>query len=307
MARPMPERKTRNPRTSSGRLLAIRWSQPACSSGAKRIPNRPSSSRGRTPSCVEPVAEQGVHELDHPEQHHEADGVRRRAGPARPALARVVQPHHFTVSARPSGRPSTARRRDRRRSRPAPARGPGPSPARRSPSTLAHSSCASSTSMPASESEGPSLSRRPRSASNAAARSSRCPGAFSVRQALPLPTARHGHVAPPRGRWCERTAPRRACRPPPPGARRPAAPACRPTIDDRPRLDQPRHSRAAGRPQLGHRVLEAGVLRQQRERPRHEDHPAHCSPRIARRGGRRPAIDDTMSTTCRVSTTSWTR
>ena len=38
-----------------------------------------------------------------------------------------------------------------------------------------------------------------------------------------------------------------------------------------------------------------------------EHHARHWSPGIARRGGRRPAIDDTMSTVCRVSTTSWTR
>ena len=59
--------------------------------------------------------------------------------------------------------------------------------------------------------------------------------------------------------------------------------------------------------QLGDRVLEAGVLGEQREHARDQHDPGHWSPRIARCGGRRPAIVHTMSTVCRVSTTSCTR
>ena len=61
------------------------------------------------------------------------------------------------------------------------------------------------------------------------------------------------------------------------------------------------------RPQVGDRVLEAGVLREEGQHRRRQDDPGHCSPRIARRGSRRPAMLLTMSTVCRVSTTSWTR
>src|SRR5688572_31408654 len=59
---------------------------------------------------------------------------------------------------------------------------------------------------------------------------------------------------------------------------------------------------------------QTGVLREQREHAWHQNHlpvvetaETHCSPLIARAGGRRPAIVQTMSTTCRVSTTSCTR
>ena len=63
------------------------------------------------------------------------------------------------------------------------------------------------------------------------------------------------------------------------------------------RVGQPRDGREARGPEVDDRVLEAGVLGQEREHARHQHHPRHWSPRIARRGGRRPAIDHTMSTT----------
>ena len=78
----------------------------------------------------------------------------------------------------------------------------------------------------------------------------------------------------------------------------PSAPALLPGyagIED-PRLEL----RAAARAAVGWLVAEhPGDERDGR--------PGHCSPLMARCGGRRPAIDRTMSTTCRVSTTSCTR
>ncbi len=60
--------------------------------------------------------------------------------------------------------------------------------------------------------------------------------------------------------------------------------------------------------QLGRGVDPTGVLRQQERRARHHDDGAgHASPRTVRAGGSSPAMTDTMSSTCRVSTTSWTR
>ena len=56
------------------------------------------------------------------------------------------------------------------------------------------------------------------------------------------------------------------------------------------------------------RVLERGMAWQQGAYAGHQrDGKAHCSPLIARSGGRRPAIDHTMSTVCRVSMTWCTR
>ena len=81
-----------------------------------------------------------------------------------------------------------------------------------------------------------------------------------------------------------------------------------PDHHDRTGLRQPGGGREGRGPDLGHRVLLAGVPGQQREHPRHERDPRrHWRPRIARSGGRRPAIDHTMSTVCRVSSTWWTR
>ena len=47
--RAMPASVTRKPNTSAGTVLASRWSQPPCSSGAKRMPLSPSASRGLIP------------------------------------------------------------------------------------------------------------------------------------------------------------------------------------------------------------------------------------------------------------------
>ena len=44
-----PASVIRKPSTSAGTVLAIRCSQLACSSGAKRMPHRPSVSSGRMP------------------------------------------------------------------------------------------------------------------------------------------------------------------------------------------------------------------------------------------------------------------
>ena len=128
------------------------------------------------------------------------------------------------------------------------------------------------------------------------------PGAFSVRRALPFPTTRYACLAVveprPRGRACRnhRNLEQVLGHPHPL------------------RIGQHRHlgpepaDRLQTRgPQLGDRVLDPGVLRQQREHAGHEHDARHCSPRIARRGSRRPAMVLTMSTVCRVSTTSWTR
>ena len=72
-------------------------------------------------------------------------------------------------------------------------------------------------------------------------------------------------------------------------------------------LAQPGHGVERHGAELRDRVLDPGVLRQQREHAGHQHHPRHCSPRIARCGSRRPAMVLTMSTVCRVSTTSCTR
>ena len=224
-----------------------------------------------------------------------------RPGPARPALPRVGQAHRFTVRSLrgPADHPVLHAERvvvvvDLHR-----ARGPAPSPARRSRRRSAHSSRASSRSMAARASDRRSSRQRPRSASNAAARSSRCPGAFSVRRALPLPTTRYDGSSRRRSRGSAE--PRRA------GARRPARPASSAsTVTVRARATPT--AVAAGRPQVGDRVLEARRTRgSSASAPGTRTTRRHWSPRIARRGGRRPAIDHTMSTTCRVSTTSWTR
>ena len=49
MNRDMPASVIRKPRISAGTVLAIRCSQFACSSGAKRMPHSPSVSSGRMP------------------------------------------------------------------------------------------------------------------------------------------------------------------------------------------------------------------------------------------------------------------
>jgi hypothetical protein len=49
MNRDRPASVIRKPRINAGTVLAIRWSQFECSSGAKTMPIRPSVSKGRMP------------------------------------------------------------------------------------------------------------------------------------------------------------------------------------------------------------------------------------------------------------------
>ena len=221
--------------------------------------------------------------------------------------------------------PSTARRTGRRHSPPRPAR---PRPAAR-PAPAARRG-GRPTARPRAPRPGPPARRR-------RAPAARPHGGVEAERPLVQVPGRLLAAAspsrwPPRGTTPPRGPPARTAPPAPRASRAARWPRCgagrasRPTSPasasrwlghpapwrvrhHRHRALEPADGRPARRPQLGHRVAQPGVRRQQRRHPRHQHHPrrAHASPRIARAGGRRPAIEDTMSTTCRVSTTSCTR
>ncbi len=79
--------------------------------------------------------------------------------------------------------------------------------------------------------------------------------------------------------------------------------------DDRdgPRLRHPGRRGQRRGPDLGHGVLLAGVLGQEGQHARHQRDPHWPVALMARSGGLRPAMDQTMSTVSRVSRTWWTR
>ena len=49
--RPIPFASTRKPKTTNGRVFAMRCAHPACSRGAHTMPSRPSTLRGTIPSA----------------------------------------------------------------------------------------------------------------------------------------------------------------------------------------------------------------------------------------------------------------
>ena len=225
-----------------------------------------------------------------------ADHVDPQPRPRRGGVERVevgVALARSASGACPPSSPSTARRTARRRSR------PGPRPGHRSSGQRRRSRPRSPTARGPGRRRPrgrPARSDSPSAASKASARSSKWPGAFSVRFAEPLPTTRYDGssptaVASPPSRYAADA-----------GAlgvgqhRDLAAQPGRPRRGPRP---------AARRP--GPRSRRTPAAARARRAPGRPGHGAHWSPRIARCGGRRPAMVLTMSTVCRVSTTWWTR